>query len=148
MDTFSSVDLLLIEDNQADAELTMRALRRGPSMNQVIRLRDGLEALQYLYAEGPFDGQAPRLPKLILLDLQMPRMNGIDALKRLKSDMRTRSIPVIILTASANRKDSEECYAYGASGYLVKPIEMNAFGAAIRQLELAWAATSSARSAR
>jgi two-component system response regulator len=136
MSTLSSVDLLLIEDNQADAELTMRALRKGPTMNQVIRLRDGLEALQYLYAEGAFAGQTPRYPKLILLDLQMPRMNGIEALKRLKSDMRTHAIPVIILSASANRADAEECSAYGASGYLVKPIEMTAFENAVRQLNL------------
>jgi two-component system response regulator len=139
MDTFSSVDLLLIEDNQADAELTMRALRRGPSMNQVIRLRDGLEALQYLYAEGPFEGQLPRLPKLILLDLQMPRMNGIDALKRLKSDLRTQSIPVIILSASANPDDAQECLAYGATSYLVKPLKMEAFAEVIRKLQLDWA---------
>ncbi len=140
MTTLYSVDLLLIEDNQDDAELTMRALRKGPSMNQVIRLRDGLEALQYLYAEGPFEGQTPRFPKLILLDLQMPQMNGIEALKRLKSDMRTRSIPVIILSASSNRADAQECYAYGASGYLIKPIEMSAFEDATRQLQLDWTA--------
>ena len=101
MDEFAAVDILLVEDSDADAEMTARALCKGNVINKVVRVRDGVEALEFVFREAAYSGRGAGQPKLILLDLKMPRLGGIDVLRRLKSDATTRTLPVVMPTSSA-----------------------------------------------
>jgi two-component system, response regulator len=139
MTDFEAVEILLVEDNDADAEMTSRALRKGNVVNHVVRLHDGVEALEFLFREGAFADRKSAQPRLILLDLKMPRLGGIDVLRRLKSDDRTKMIPVVVLTSSAEEKDVIETYQLGVNSYLVKPVEFSAFTSVINQTGLYWA---------
>jgi two-component system response regulator len=114
-------EILLVEDNDADAELTLRALRQGNLVNVIQRVRDGLEALEYLFSQGPFEHRAGGLPTLILLDLRMPRVDGIEMLQTLKSDKLTESIPVIILTSSTDELHRADAERLDVS-YVLKPL--------------------------
>ena len=114
-------EILLVEDNDADAELTVRALRQGNLVNVIQRVRDGLEALEYLFSQGPFEHRAGGLPTLILLDLRMPRVDGIEMLQTLKSDKLTESIPVIILTSSTDELHRADAERLDVS-YVLKPL--------------------------
>ena len=114
-------EILLVEDNDADAELTLRALRQGNLVNVIQRVRDGLEALEYLFSQGPFEHRAGGLPTLILLDLRMPRVDGIEMLQTLKSDKLTESIPVIILTSSTEELHRADAERLDVS-YVLKPL--------------------------
>jgi two-component system, response regulator len=138
MDDFEAIEILLVEDSDADAELVLRALRK------VMRLRDGVEAMDFLFREGTFDQRSGGQPRLVLLDLKMPRLGGIDVLRRLKVDERTRMIPVVVLTSSAEEQDVAESYRLGVNSYLVKPVEFTAFTSVITKAGLYWAVMNQA----
>jgi two-component system, response regulator len=139
MDDFEAIEILLVEDSDADAELVLRALRKGGVVNKVMRLRDGVEAMDFLFREGVFNQRGGGQPRLVMLDLKMPRLGGIDVLRRLKVDERTRMIPVVVLTSSAEEQDVAESYRLGANSYLVKPVEFTAFTSVITKAGLYWA---------
>jgi two-component system response regulator len=139
MDDFDAVEILLVDDSDADAELIARALRKGNLLNRILRVRDGVEALEFLFREGPYAARGGGQPRLVLLDLKMPRLNGIEVLRRLKGDERTDTIPVVVLTSSAEEQDLVDSYTLGANSYLVKPVEFAAFTDVVRQAGLYWA---------
>jgi two-component system response regulator len=141
-DKFEAVDILLVEDSDADAEMTMRALRKGSVVNQVVRVRDGVEALEFLFRSGAFADRGGAQPKLILLDLKMPRLGGIDVLRRIKSDDLTKVIPVVMLTSSAEERDVVESYHLGVNSYLVKPVNFSTFTDVVSHAGLYWAVTN------
>ncbi|MBS4058393.1 MAG: response regulator [Bacteroidales bacterium] len=128
MDRFNPVDILLIEDNATDAELTMRAFRKHNLANRVFAVETGEDAIDYVFSKGAFAERAElKLPKVVLLDLRLPRMSGMEVLEMLKSDPRTKSIPVIIITQSKEDPDIRSAYELGASGYVTKPVDFNSF---------------------
>ena len=139
MDNFEAAEILLAEDSDADAELITRALRKGSVVNRIARVRDGVEALEFVFHEGSFIDRRGGHPRLILLDLKMPRLGGIDVLRRLKGDDRAKMIPVVVLTSSAEEQDVIESYKLGVNSYLVKPVEFSAFTQVIAQVGLYWA---------
>ena len=131
------VEILLVEDNPDDVTLTLHALRAHHLSNQVHVARDGEEALAFLF--GPEnDPCAPSGPRLILLDLKLPKLNGLEVLRQIKADPRTRSIPVVVLTASREDRDIEVCYALGANSYIVKPVDFEKFTRTVHTLGLYW----------
>jgi two-component system, response regulator len=140
--SFEVIDILLVEDSDADAELTMRALRKGRVMNEVLRVQDGAEALEFILREGDYAERPGGLPNLILLDLNMPKVGGIEVIQRLKSEPLTKSIPIVVLTASAQAQDIIEGYNLGINGYLVKPISVAAFNEVVIQVGLFWSVTN------
>ena len=127
MSDFEAMEILLAEDSDQDAEMTQRALKRGNILNKVVRAKDGAEALDFLFRNGDYAARPGGNPRLVLLDLKMPKMNGIDVLKAIRSDERTRTIPVVILTSSAEERDMVESYRLGVNSYLVKPVEAEKF---------------------
>jgi len=132
-------DILLVEDNPSDAEMTIRALRKSLLINPLLHLQNGEEALNYLFAEGEYKGRnIDDLPKVILLDLKMPKIDGLEVLKKIKSDSRTNSIPVVILTSSKEEKDILDGYKFGVNSYIVKPVEFENFVKAIKEIGLYW----------
>jgi two-component system, response regulator len=139
VENFEAVEILLVEDSDADAELITRALRKGSLVNHFVRVRDGVEALNFIFREGEFSKRGGGQPRLILLDLKMPRMGGIDVLRRLKSDEATKLIPVVVLTSSAEQQDVRESYKLGVNSYLVKPVAFADFTNVITQTGLYWA---------
>lgn len=132
-----SVEIVLVEDNPADAELTMRALKRNQLVNEIVRLKDGAEAIEYFF---PADGQAdrPALPQLILLDLKLPKIDGLEVLRQLKAGTTTRRIPVVVLTSSQEESDLVKSYDLGVNSYLVKPVDFEQFVEAVNHLGLYW----------
>lgn len=131
--------ILLVEDNPDDEELTLLALKESNILNEVVVARDGVEALDYLFATGQYAEIAPsRTPQLILLDLKLPKLDGLDVLKRLRADPRTQLIPVVILTSSSEEEDMVASYRLGANSYVRKPVEFHHFANAIKQLGLYW----------
>jgi two-component system response regulator len=139
VDEFEAVEILLVEDSDADAELIMRALRKGNLVNKMVRVHDGVEALDFVFRAGAFAKRAIGQPRLVLLDLKMPRLGGIDVLKRLKSDEQAKLIPVVVLTSSAEEQDVRESYELGVNSYLVKPVAFVDFTNVITQTGLYWA---------
>ena len=139
MNEFEAVEILLVEDSDADAEMTTRAIRKGNVVNRLVRVRDGVEALEFVFREGAYSQRSGGNPRLILLDLKMPRLGGIDVLRRLKADQTTKTIPVVVFTSSAEEKDVVESYQLGVNSYLVKPVDMTAFANVITQTGLYWA---------
>ncbi len=135
-----AVEILLIEDNIHDATLTIRELKRHNMANFLVHLKDGEEALQFIFGTGPYDGKPlnANTPKLILLDIQMPKINGIELLQELKKNPDTRTIPVVMLTSSKESPDIAKCYELGVNSYIVKPVNFDAFTEAIRQLGFYW----------
>lgn len=136
----NSVDVLLVEDNISDAELTIRELKKHNMANNLFHVKDGEAALDFIFATGKFDDTRDVFhpPKVILLDIQMPKVNGIEVLKKIKTDSRTRSIPVVILTSSKESPDIQKCYDLGANSYIVKPVNFEGFAEAIRNLGFYW----------
>jgi two-component system response regulator len=131
--------ILLVEDNQDDEELTMRALRRNHISNQVSIVRDGQEAVDWLEATGPYAARDPAdVPALILLDLKLPKIDGLEVLRRLRANPRTALVPVVILTSSKEERDRASGYQSGANSYVQKPVDFTAFVDAVRQLGLYW----------
>jgi two-component system response regulator len=132
-------ELLLVEDNPQDLELALRALTKANLGNRVHVARDGAEALEYIFCEGAQAGRGMHTgPKVILLDLKLPKVDGLDVLRRLKGDERTRSIPVVVLTSSKEQSDIVESYNLGVNSYIVKPVDFERFTEAVRTLGLYW----------
>jgi CheY-like chemotaxis protein len=131
--------ILLVEDNPDDVDLTLRALRRGNILNDVVVVRDGVEALDYLFGTGAHAGRdLSIMPTVILLDLKLPKIDGLEVLRRLRADERTKLLPVVILTSSREEQDLIDSYQLGANSYIRKPVDFVQFSEAVRQLELYW----------
>ncbi len=132
-------DLLLVEDSPYDAELTLGALRQNNLANNLYHVEDGVEALDFLHARGAFADRADRpLPSVILLDLKMPRMNGLEVLEKIRADERTRTVPVIVLTSSSEDPDIIKCYELGVNSYIVKPVDFSDFMRVVKDIGLYW----------
>ena len=139
MNTPSAIEMLLVEDNPEDLDLTLRAFRQCELTNKIHVARDGVEALEFLFGEGAHAGRTGlEAPKLIVLDLDLPRIDGSEVLRRIKGDPRTQSIPVVVLTSSKEQRDVVESYRLGVNSYLVKPVDSDQFGATVRQLGFYW----------
>jgi two-component system response regulator len=135
----NEVEILLIEDNMNDAEMTIRSLTKNNILNPLMHVKDGEEAIDFLFGTGSYsDRDTSVQPHLILLDLKMPKVNGIDVLKKLKASELTRRIPVVVLTSSNENPDIKECYALGANSYIVKPVDFDSFSRSISQLGFYW----------
>ena len=133
------VELLIVEDNPSDVELMLRALKRHHIANPVHVVRDGVEALDFIFACGAYTSRAGvALPKAVLLDLKLPRMNGLEVLERFRADDRTKLLPVIVLTSSREEPDIKAAYALGANSYVVKPVEFEEFVKAVSEAGLYW----------
>jgi two-component system response regulator len=131
--------ILLVEDNASDEELTLRALKKGNIANKVVVTRDGSAALDYLFARGAHAGRnAKEVPQVILLDLNLPKIGGLEVLREIRADERTRLVPVVILTSSKEDKDLAGGYESGANSYIVKPVDSTQFADAVRQLGMYW----------
>ena len=131
--------ILLVEDNPTDEELTLRALRKSNILNRVIVARDGAEALDYLFARNAYAGRDTReLPQVVLLDLNLPKIGGLDVLRAIRADERTKLLPVVILTSSKEDKDLLGGYASGANSYIVKPVDFTQFAESVRHLGMYW----------
>ena len=131
--------ILVVEDNPDDEELTLRSLRRAHIANKVVVTRDGSEALDYLYARGEYAGRDPtQIPALVLLDLKLPIVGGIDVLKRIRAEPVTRYLPVVIMTSSSEDEDMVKSYDSGANSYVRKPVDFSEFAGAVQQLGLYW----------
>lgn len=133
------VEVLLIEDNPQDLELALRAFKKANLTNRIEVARDGAEALAFLFCEGPHaNRRIEEGPKLVLLDLKLPKVDGMEVLRRMKSDPRTRSIPVVVLTSSKEQKDVVESYNLGVNSYIVKPVNFERFATAVQELGYYW----------
>jgi len=135
----TAIELLLVEDNPEDLELALRALRKAHLANNIHVARDGAEALDFIFCEGPH--AARRItdhPKVILLDLKLPKIDGLEVLKRIKADPRTKTIPVVVLTSSKEQRDVIASYQLGVNSYIVKPVNFERFSEAVRELGLFW----------
>lgn len=135
----NAIEILLIEDNPNDLQLTLRSLKKARLGNRIEIARDGEEAVNYLFGEGAFAGRnVEDTPKLILLDLKLPKIDGIDVLRRIKEDPRTRCIPVVVLTSSKEQRDVVESYRLGVNSYIVKPVGFESFSSAVQELGMYW----------
>jgi CheY-like chemotaxis protein len=134
-----AVEILLVEDNPNDAELTLRALKKHNLANRVVHVSDGEQALDFMFARGAFAARkVEEGPRVVILDLKLPKVDGLEVLKALKSDPATKAIPVVVLTSSREEKDIIESYQLGVNSYIVKPVEFEKFIVAIRDLGLYW----------
>jgi len=139
MQQMNPMEILLVEDNPADVELTLRALKKHNLTNNVKVVGDGAQALDYLFGTGAFAGQKhPIPPKVVFLDLKLPKVDGREVLRRMKSDDRTRTIPVVVLTSSQEERDIVESYKLGVNSYVVKPLDFDKFVEAVSELGLYW----------
>jgi CheY-like chemotaxis protein len=132
------VEILLVEDNPHDAELTLRALKRHNLANNVYVARDGEEALDFIFGSGPFARKSQNGLKVILLDLKLPKVGGLEVLQRLKSDEKTKTIPVVVLTSSHEDRDIQKAYELGVNSYVVKPVEFESFAKSVAELGFYW----------
>jgi CheY-like chemotaxis protein len=133
------VEILIVEDNPMDLDLALRALRKANLANHIQIARDGAEALDFLFCEGPHSGrQSENGPRLILLDLKLPKVDGLEVLQRIKGDERTRPIPVVMLTSSREQQDVVESYGLGVNSYIVKPVDFEQFFEAVQKVGLYW----------
>ncbi len=140
MEEFEDIDILLVEDNPLDAELTMRGLKSQKVANTITWLKDGAEALDYVFRRNAYAGRADKGPRLILLDLKMPRVGGIEVTRALKSDERTKRIPIVIMTSSKEEGDIANSYDLGANSYIVKPLDFASLAEVARQAGYYWLA--------
>ncbi|HEX4263327.1 MAG TPA: response regulator [Verrucomicrobiae bacterium] len=137
--TLTRKTILLVEDDPNDEELTLRALRKSNIRNEVIVARDGQEALQLLFGQERFiDGEIDQLPAVVLLDLKLPKVNGIEVLRKIRTDPRTRRLPVVVLTSSRLERDRDEVYDLGANSYITKPVDFEKFCEAVGHLGMYW----------
>jgi DNA-binding response OmpR family regulator len=135
---FEHVEILLVEDNPTDAELTMRALRKKNLANNLVWVKDGAEALEFIYCTGRYKDRINGTPKLILLDLKLPKIDGIEVLRKLKADSRTATVPVVMLTSSQEERDIVESYKLGVNSYIVKPVDFDKFLEMVCQVGMYW----------
>jgi CheY-like chemotaxis protein len=135
----NEVEVLLVEDNPSDAELTMRALKKKNLANKLVHVKDGAEAIDFLFAQGAYTHRRVEdSPKIVLLDLKLPKVNGIEVLRKIKSDDRTKKIPVVVMSSSREDSDLSACYELGVNGYVVKPVEFEDFARAVSELGCYW----------
>jgi len=133
------IEILLVEDNMSDAELAIRALRKNNIVNNLVHLKDGAETLDFLFGRGNYAGRnTNNKPKVILLDLKMPKVDGIEVLKQIKRSEDTKMIPVVVLTSSKENPDVEQAYLLGANSYMVKPVEFENFRTAVAEIGMYW----------
>ncbi len=131
--------ILLVEDNPDDEALTLRALKKNNILNEVVVAHDGVEALDYLFANGSHSSREGNvMPEVILLDLKLPKVDGLEVLRRVRADERTRLLPIVVLTSSKEERDMIESYSLGANSYIRKPVDFVQFGEAVQQLGLYW----------
>ncbi|MFZ6719041.1 response regulator [Undibacterium sp. Ji49W] len=138
MDELEVVEILLVEDSEEDAELTIRALKKNNLGNKLVWVKDGVAALNFIFCTGEYANRNKGDPKLILLDIKMPKMDGVEVLKRFKADDRSKTIPVVMLTSSAEGRDVTDCYKLGVNSYLIKPVDFDAFMSVVAQVGLYW----------
>ncbi|OGG54300.1 MAG: two-component system response regulator [Candidatus Handelsmanbacteria bacterium RIFCSPLOWO2_12_FULL_64_10] len=143
MATAHDVEILLVEDNPRDVELTLRALKRHNLGNRVVTAKDGAEALDFLFARGDFAGRSDESqPKVVFLDLKMPKIDGLEVLRQIRSNERTKTLPVVVMTSSREEQDIVEAYKLGVNSYVVKPMEFEQFAKTIAELGYYWVATN------
>jgi two-component system, response regulator len=139
MNELSAVEILLVEDNPRDAELTIRALKKKNLANNLFHVEDGVDALDFLFARGKYSGRdVTDTPKVVLLDLKLPRINGLEVLSTIKADDRTRMIPVVIVTSSSEDPDVKTAYQLGANSYVLKPVQFDSFIEAMVKVGIYW----------
>jgi two-component system response regulator len=139
MRTKTIVEILLVEDNPNDVELTLHALQAHNLANRIHVVRDGAEALEFIFATGAYQGRSVKNgPRVILLDLKLPKIDGLEVLRRIRADDRTRTIPIVILTSSREERDIVESYNLGVNSYIVKPVDFEQFTESVRQVGLYW----------
>lgn len=137
--TINEVEILLVEDNLNDVELTLRALKKRNLANKVHVVKDGAEALEFIFGTGAYaERDINHIPKVILLDLKLPKVDGLEVLRRVKSDERTKVIPVVILTSSKEESDLVESYKLGANSYITKPVDFDKFALTVSEMGLYW----------
>lgn len=135
----NAVEILLVEDNPDDVELTLRALKNQNISNHIEVVRDGAEALDFIFCTGQFEHRSmENAPKLVLLDLKLPKVDGLEVLEKIKSDPRTKAIPIVVLTSSTEERDIVESYKLGVNSYITKPVDFEQFSKSVRQLGLYW----------
>jgi CheY-like chemotaxis protein len=135
----TEIEILLVEDNPTDLELALRVFKKHRIANRIEVARDGVEALDFLFCEGAHAGRGSvQTPKVILLDLKLPKVGGLEVLRRIKSDPRTRTIPIVVLTSSQEEKDLVESYQLGVNSYIVKPVDFEQFSECLRQIGIYW----------
>lgn len=140
MEQFEQIEILLVEDNPLDAELTMNGLKSGAVANHITWVKDGQQALDYLFREGEYANREDVPPRLVLLDLKMPRVDGIEVLRQIKKDERTRRIPVVVMTSSEEESDVAKTYDLGVNSYVVKPMDFSQLAEVTRQAGFYWLA--------
>lgn len=139
MMNLSDVEILLVEDNPNDAELALRALKKHNLANKIHLVKDGAEALDFLFANGAYAGRnIGNKPKVIFLDLKLPKVDGLEVLRKVKSDERTRLIPIVVLTSSHEERDVVDSYKFGVNSYIVKPVDFDKFIQAVAELGMYW----------
>lgn len=138
----SDVEILLVEDNLHDAELTLRSLRKVNLGNKVFHVKDGAEALDFVFNKNAYAGRSAIKPKVILLDIKMPKVDGIEVLRQIKSNNKTKTIPVVIMTSSKEERDIMTSYNLGVNSYVVKPVDFESFASAVSELGLYWTITN------
>jgi CheY-like chemotaxis protein len=135
----NEVEILLVEDNPNDAELAIRALKAHNLANKLVWLKDGVEALDFIFAQGQYaDRSIEDIPKVVLLDLKLPRVNGLEVLEKVKSDKQTRTIPIVVLTSSSEERDIVTSYNLGVNSYILKPVDFDKFVDAVKDVGLYW----------
>jgi CheY-like chemotaxis protein len=140
---FEHIEILLVEDNPTDAEMTLRALRRNQLANKVHWVKDGAEALEFMFRTGAYASRtAASSPKLVMLDIKMPKVDGIEVLRRLKEDAATRQVPVVVMTSSNEERDVMDSYRLGVNSYIVKPVQFEAFHDIVSKIGLYWVLTN------
>lgn len=133
------VEILLVEDNATDAELAIRALKKNNLANNLFWVKDGAEALDYLFATGMYEGRdRMKIPRVVLLDLRLPKVDGLEVLRRIKDDPRTKHIPVVVLTSSKEDRDITDSYRLGVNSFISKPVEFEAFAKVVSELGMYW----------
>jgi two-component system, response regulator len=139
MKDINEIEILIVEDNPRDADLTLRSLKKNNLANNILVAKDGIEALDFFFCRGKFEGRSlSNPPKVVLLDLKLPKVSGLEVLKIVKADERTSHIPIVVVTSSKEEPDMKEAYALGANSYVVKPVDFEQFTNAMNSLGLYW----------